>query len=420
VARLFQAGAEIDAGISGTRSGAGDPDGLSQGIGTITRDTSVFRSGAASWKFDSGAGNNANAVTFTGYSVVDGRTYWLRGYFRVTAAPTAAATILGFTQPSSTNNSIYARLRTDGAVELIVSGAAQGSPSSAITDSTWHRIELKGVTAATTIWSAAELLVDGISVATWSGSQGRPAVGIGWGLGVNSDAPGVNKTLNIDDVALNDSTGSINNGYPGSGKVVLLSPLSDNARGTNWTNDAAGTSNLFDAVNNTPPVGIADTTSSTGLHQIRNASSTANSNYDANMTSYTTSGVGASDTLNAVIPWVATAAPVATSAKAGTVGVSSNPVIANINLSATGTAGAFWAGAAASTYGAGWKWSPGTMTEQPSVTLGTSPVMRITQVTSSTRIAMVCGMFMYVDYTPVSTSRSPRNPAVNFNDPAFF
>jgi hypothetical protein len=36
----------------------------------------------------------------------------------------------------------------------------------------------------------------------------------------------------------------------------------------------------------------------------------------------------------------------------------------------------------------------------PSVTLGTAPVMRITQVTASTRIAVVCAMFIYVDYTP--------------------
>jgi hypothetical protein len=47
--------------------------------------------------------------------------------------------------------------------------------------------------------------------------------------------------------------------------------------------------------------------------------------------------------------------------------------------------------------------------------------MRITQVTSSTRIAMVCAMFMYVDYSPAAAvARFPRNPAIDFADPAIF
>jgi hypothetical protein len=39
------------------------------------------------------------------------------------------------------------------------------------------------------------------------------------------------------------------------------------------------------------------------------------------------------------------------------------------------------------------------MTEAPTVTLGTAPVMRITNSTASTRIADVCFMGIYVDYT---------------------
>jgi hypothetical protein len=121
------------------------------------------------------------------------------------------------------------------------------------------------------------------------------------------------------------------------------------------------------------------------------------------MTTYTAAGAGAGATVNAVLPVVATAAPVTTSSKAGTVGVVSNPAITNVSLGATGTAGAFWSGLAGGTYGAGWKWSLGTMTQAPTVTLGTAPVMRITQVTSSTRIAVVCFMGIYVDFTPAAS-----------------
>ncbi len=411
MARLFHAGAEIDGGDTSPQS-TFNPDG-NKGA-AVSRDTTTFRSGVASWKSDSGAGNTT-ALTQETFTFVDGRSYFFRSYVNAAAAPSAASTILGL--GTSGAFGLFARLRTDGAVELLVSGAVQGSPSAVITDGSWHRIELKGVATATTTWTASELLVDGVSVATWSGSIARNAQ-TAWGWGMQSDPPGANKVIYTDDVALNDSTGAANTTYPGSGKVVLLKPISDNARGTGWTGGAAGTTNLWDAVNNTPPLGVADT--GTDTSQIRNATSNASVSYDANMTTYTTAGVGASDTLNAIINWVATAAPVSTGAKQGLVGNASNPAVTTVALGTTGTSGAFWAGAAGGTYGGGWKWSPGTMTDAPSVTLGNSPVMRITQVTSSTRIADVCAMFIYADYTPfVASGRFPRNPAIDFADPAF-
>jgi hypothetical protein len=153
-------------------------------------------------------------------------------------------------------------------------------------------------------------------------------------------------------------------------------------------------------VNNTPPVGIVDLGGSGADNgQLRNAAASANSSYDATMSTYTAAGVPSRAAINVVVPWTATAAPVVTSAKAGTVGVVSNPAITNIALAAGGTAGAFWSGVAAGTYPTGWKWSSGTSTSTPTVTLGTAPVMRITQVTSSTQVAIVCFMGLYVDYT---------------------
>jgi hypothetical protein len=398
MARLFMSGAEIDGGAGGNQNTS--PDGTRGGTATFTRDTSVFRSGVASYKVDSGAGNNIGSHTLVAVGPVDGRTYWARAYCKVSAAPTADSII--FYIGTATGHG--ARLRTDGTVELFANGAAQAGTSASITDGAWHRLELKAVATATTTWTAFELLVDGASVSTWSGSvsRGTPNLIIGWCI----TAPGANMVINFDDVALNDSTGSSNNDYPGAGAVVLLKPTADSAVGTGWTlgTGTAITGNTGKtAVSNTPPVGVADLAAGSDPKQIRNATSNANVNYDATMTTYTAAGVGSSDTINAVQCSVATAAPVTTSAKLGTVGIVSNPAVANVALGATGTAGAFWGGAAAGAYGAGasgWKWSLGTMTDVPAVTKGTAPVMRTTQVTASTRIAMVCGMFIYVDYTP--------------------
>ncbi len=409
MARLWMSGAEIDAG-SASALGAIIPDGKRVATATVSRDTVVFRSGVASFKFDSGAGGTPYVQAPVTY--VDGVSYWVRAYCRATAAPSGAAPIICMSV-SSVDPRV--RFRTDGGVELLSNNVAQGSPSASIADSNWHRVELGTTTAATGNWSASELLVDGVSIATWSGTQARSASPVGPDFGWVV-TPGAGNILNMDDLAINDSTGSVNNSYPGAGAVLLLKPTADSAVGTGWVlgNNTAISSNGFGSVDNTPPLGIADlggAGADTG--QIRNATSAASSNYDATMTTYTAAGVGASDTLNAIVAWVATAAPASTAAKVGTVGIVSNPAVANISLAAAGTSGAFWSGTLGGTYGSGWKWSPGTMTEQPSVTLGTAPVMRVTQTTASTRIAVVCGMFIYVDYTPVVAAVAARIPNVN-------
>jgi hypothetical protein len=320
---------------------------------------------------------------------------------------------------------ISARMTATGTLQL---WNEQGTPAQVGSDSvtalatnTWYRVELElfNTTAGSCV---AELQLNGVSVARATNLTISTSAIVIFQAGAGNGAslvPGLDMSVYVDDMAVNDTTaGTGQTGYPGDSKIVLLVPTSDNAKGTGWTNDAATTTNLWDAVNNLPPVGIADTTSSTGLHQLRNATSNANTNYDANMTTYSAAGVGAGDTVNVVQPIVVTGAPVTTSAKQGTVGVVSNPAITNVALSATGTAGAFWQGNAAGTYTTGWKFSGGTMTHAPSVTIGTAPVMRITQVTSSTRIAMVCFMGMYVDYTPAAAAFVPRNPAINHANPA--
>jgi hypothetical protein len=191
-------------------------------------------------------------------------------------------------------------------------------------------------------------------------------------------------------------------GFLNPSRVGLLVPISDNTVGTGWTlgtGTAISGNSGSTAVKNTPPIGVADLTAGSDTKQIRNASNNANVNYDANLTTYATAGIVSTDTVLAVQPVVVTAAPVSTQAKQGTVGVSSNPVITNVALGAGGTSGAFWSGSAGGTYATGWKVSFGTLTTSPSVTLSSSPVMRITQVSSSTRIAVVCFMGMQVAWT---------------------
>lgn len=332
-------------------------------------------------------------------------TYYYRAYLRFPALPGATAKI--FTASSGTVAS--ARLTTGGKLQLWNDSgtpAQIGSDSAAtIAINTYYRVESKIVMNASTQLSDIELRLDGATVASTSGLALPLSKGIfAWGWPA---APGANLVIYLDDVATNDSTGAANNSWCDVGNVVALLPTADSAVGTGWTlgtGTAISANSGSTAVKNVPPLGVADLAAGSDPKQIRNASSNANVNYDATMTTYTAAGIEAGATINAVQPWVATAAPLVTSAKLGTVGVVSNPAITSVNLAAQGTSGAFWQGNAGGTYNTGWKWSRGTMTNAPSVTLGTAPVMRITQVTASTRIAVVCFMGMYVDYTPSSGS----------------
>jgi len=390
MARIVTSGAEITAGGSDSTC----PDG--QSVGTVTRDTGTFRSGLASFKC-AGVSGSSHYKAWNWTAPASGTTQYIRGYLNFSAFPTNTITVIQFF------GLVAGKITSGGLLQLwnLTGTPAQiGSSSSALSTGTWYRIELSCLIAAGAA-DAVELRLDGATVASQSGFSLSDTVPGEMELGVFQD-PGSSLNVFVDDVALNDSTGGDQNTWPGAGNIVLLKPTADSAVAAGWTDDAGSGTNIFDAVANTPPQGIADTTSSTGLHQIRDATTGANEAYDATMTDYTTAGVPSGATVNVVDPVISTAAPVSTSAKVGQVGVVSNPAIAVINL--TGNSGQFWSGTPAGTYETGWKWSHGTRTYAPTVTLGTAPVMRVTQVTSSTRIAMVCLMGIYVDYTPAVSS----------------
>jgi hypothetical protein len=332
---------------------------------------------------------------------------YLRIYFKVPAFPSAALVkMFKISSSGGTDNPVFVSVRITNGGQLQLwndfTGLQIGSSSSALSTGQYYRLEIfQSIGVGST--DAVELRLDSNTIVTTSGiSLGSDIAPTTISLGWLGNAPGANKIIYLDDFAVNDDQGTDQNTWPGEGKVVLLLPTADSAVGTGWTlgTSTAIAANGFDAVNNKPPVGVADLTAGSDPKQIRNATSNANSNYDATLQSYQAAGIGPDDIVKLIVPIVSTAAPVTTSSKQGTVGVVSNPAIANIALGAAGTAGAFWQGNAAGAYPTGWKWSYGTTTYNPSVTRNIAPVMRITQVTSSTRIAMVDFMGMYIEYEP--------------------
>lgn len=356
------------------------------------------------------------ALQATGYQLSDigflgatGTHYWARMYFRISALPTTTSAIM-FCGVRSTVNGGAAMLTTTGKIQAATAAAGVyttfGSDSAAtIAVGTWYRLEQHFmVNAAAGADDTVEVLLDGVSVASSTtktiGTAAPNVCEVGW-----CTNPTNTPDIYIDDFALNNGA---SNDWPGPGSLVLLKPVSDNAR-VGWTAGGGATTSLFDAVNNTPPVGVA---AATNTSQIARTVANTTDTYDANLTSYTTAGIGASDTIN-VVNLVWNHGHAGTTAHTMGYQMLSNPVIAEV----TGTS----VGSAAGTHPTNWFWTydpavatsgPGVATA-PSVTRGTSPVMRVRKGTSdATNASFVDAMGAYVDYTPAVAVNPPRTQTV--------
>lgn len=386
MSRLFAAGAEISV-LSST------PDASSV-TGTVTRDTSNQRTGSACYKFDTGAGNAAAHCAFPVPTTAANRLFYGRAYVMFPALPASSGT---FFTGISTATGAAARLTSGGKVQFWdeAAGTQVGSDSAAtVATGTYYRIEmLLTVNASNTAITTIELRLDGTTVATgtFTGGSFGGQFDVGWQVGA---LPGANTVMYADDLASNDNQGSVNNSWAGSGKVILMAPISDNARGA-FTGGAGGTTNLWDAINNTPPVGVADA-SATDTSQIKNKTTTNPTSYDGNLDTYTNAGIGTTDTINSIQVWVNTGEDSATGTKAGTAQMVSNPAIGTVSFNFGNDAGA------QGTYVGNWFWSKTAFSEAPSVTLGTAPVIRITCTSGATgtRAAGCDFLGAYVEYTP--------------------
>lgn len=371
---------------------------------TWTLDTSIVRSGSYSAKGVAVATGGNAYVTQTFVGALD---VWY--YQRFYVYPLNYPSVGSDSWLNEIANGLYGAViivKPDGSLS-VGDGVTEFVTGATLPLNTWTMLEL-GVKNNSGGGGLAEVRKDGVSI--WTGSIAWNTVApnthlVGTMPEFGDGSPGL--TFYFDDIALNDSTGVSQNTWPGEGKIIMLKPVADSAKGTGWTNDAASTVSLFPSVDNTPPTGIADTTVGDGSHQLRNATANASSSYDAQVADYTTAGLTAHDVVTLVQPIMSTGAPSVTTPKTATLAGVSNPVV-------TATAAAnFLAGSVvAGTYPTGWKWVNGNVTYAPAVTKGTRPVVRVTQVTSSTLVGMVSALGLLVEYVRVPT-RQPQPRVVN-------
>lgn len=213
------------------------------GAGANAISSATFRSGAYALRSsNAGASGLARAHHLFTTTPADG-PYFARSSVYIADLPASLISILAIWDGTTLRASI--RVATDGTLELHDSGGKIGSSSSALSLNTWYTIELKYFSNGTS--TELEGRLNGVSFASTAASSNSGTVDrVAFGMISASTA----YDIYTDDIALNDSTGSSQNSFPGLGELIHLRP---NANGDNTDFDADDAPNNYLSVDDVTP-----------------------------------------------------------------------------------------------------------------------------------------------------------------------
>jgi hypothetical protein len=361
--------------LTGFEGGAIGVDDATILSGTIAYDTGQFRTGARSIRC-----NPASGATGTVTLNVPARGFLHFG-LRIATLPSVARNIT----TNGTGSTV--KLNPDGTLELFDGATSRGS-SSALSINTWYWIGWR--TSAGT--SVDALQVDGVTAVTATIADAGTAGRLGCGL---TEASAID--IYFDDVILDNA------GFLQPSKVDTALPIGDNTV-TGVTDNNGVATNIFDCVDNTPPAGVASANEAANPKAGMHFPASTTCNYLADLETYTTLGIGASDTVLAVRSIVRHGEDIATGTKnLQNVGALTNPTVGGASVTAGNDGGAHGAEVGL------WFTTYGTVTTSPSVTLGISPTIRTSRISES-RVACVDFMGMVVAWTPAAVTPEERVP----------
>ena len=276
--RLWSCGFELQSTTSGVEW---DTTTGSPSISTTTK-----RSGAAALRC-----NPSAATAFIRHQYSSGEPtadFYIRFYLYIATAPASLSKILFLYDTSWFDNVASIRINSDRTLELWDdhNNVQLGSDSSALNIGQWYRIELFVDGNGSGNCDALTARIDGAQFATGtiSGIVSQPnRLDIGAVSSQTSD-------LYFDDIAINDSTGSNQNSWPGEGKIVHLYP---NAAGDNAMGNSGPTTGqtAYTMVDEKPTPNDA-----TDYWELINN----NDILDVSCEASSTAGIGSSDTITLV------------------------------------------------------------------------------------------------------------------------
>src|SRR5688572_2169742 len=291
MARLWSAGAELQTATAGIEFSS-----ISTNAPAIS--TSVKRSGNASWLLT----NTSAAEGFRQQHTASQGSYYFRFYLYVEALPSSTAVLGGFRTTGVSKATI--RLTTSGALQLFDTedGIQIGSNSSDLSLDTWYRIEVHADTttlSSTSVEARAYVDTPG-ATAFWNPSGTMNIANNANNVGCYTGGGDATLIYYVDDLAVNDTTGSFQNSWCGEGKVIALRPNGDGDN-SQWTGSDGNSTDNYLLVDETPP-DSADYVQSNTNNQIDDY------NFEA-----TPAALGASDVINVVQVGVLAAVSDATS-----------------------------------------------------------------------------------------------------------
>lgn len=180
-------------------------------------------------------------------------TLFARFYLNIQTLPNVAASVFGFLQTAgSLSVQDFVRLETSGALTWLVGGTA-GIASSPLSTNTWYRVEVKYDSSGGAGAHVAEMKIDGSVIGTLTGQTFTRANELACAVGNVGGSATTTGEWWIDDVAVNDTSGSAQTSYPGEGSVVMARP---NAAGDSTILVKGGSSPAatnWQSVNESPP-----------------------------------------------------------------------------------------------------------------------------------------------------------------------
>ena len=278
MARLWTGGAELQSTAS-----------LVEYTAIVTNapaiETTIKRSGAAAWRI-----NNASAAEgFRNQHTTTQGVHFLRLYLWVVTMPAGTSVFAGFRISGAYK--VAFRLTAAGLLQVFNSedNALIGVNSTAISTGQWYRLEMKCDTttlSSTAVEVSAYVDTPGAS-AFWNTSGTIDLSVLPTNIGVAHTGDTTFDYV-VDDVAVNDNSGSFQNSYPGEGKVVHLYP---NGNGDNsaWTGSDGNSTDNYLLVDEFPPDDATTYVQSNTSGQID----------DYNLAA-TTSEIGSGDTITLV------------------------------------------------------------------------------------------------------------------------
>lgn len=388
MSRLLTCGFEIaEKGSASTN--LVDVDGGSATAADVALQGTTFRSGALA--LERLAGTSQWRSNWSSGAGVAERIYYCRLYFRIAGTAAAANAILSFVDSAAVQ---LARVLITTANRLrLDDGTTQiGSDSvGVLAADTWYMVELAMMQSATPGIEYAEARLEGVSFAASSALTSWTTNPIGVSLGAGTS---IGQTTFYDDLSVNDDQGADQNTWPGEGKIVLLEPISDAQVGA-WTGGAGGTSNLFEAVNNKPPVGTATETDTSQIESTDDSGDNSTDEYRATLTKYLDAGLSMNDLIKVLHPVINHGEDAAGGTKTGSFGLQANPSQTYTAFTYGDDVGAL------GTWPTNWRWTLGAVVYNPEPDRNMNPVLALRTTDSAAgAVRSVDFMGLYLEYTP--------------------